>query len=320
MRQGIVIFLCCISLALTACSKEKSQPLQGFIKGEFTIVSPFSAGFLKKVFVDDGDQVKQGQVLYILDPYPEIAQLKQAQGNLNAAQQTLQDLERGGRSTVLAAIEAQLKAAQANFRLAQAMLSRDRKLYRKRVIGRAKLDETIATYKSNQEQVVKLQSDLAEAKLGARTNKVKAQQATVEALQASVERLQWLLEQKTVRAPINGVVQQTPFHRGEYIAPGAAVVALLDYRRSKVIFYVPEPLLSRIKLGQTIEFGCDGCRKRGRAVIAFISTRAEYTPPVIFSRSAREKLVFEVEADLPDKDGSLYHPGQPVDVYLGLAK
>jgi len=82
----------------------------------------------------------------------------------------------------------------------------------------------------------------------------------------------------------------------------------------KIIFFVPEAQLSQIKLQQKISFSCDGCSAPQTAVISYISPTAEYTPPVIYSRSARAKLVYRVEALTPIADATKYHPGQPIDV------
>jgi HlyD family secretion protein len=66
-------------------------------------------------------------------------------------------------------------------------------------------------------------------------------------------------------------------------------------------------------VGNAVEVRCDGCPGPVAANISFISTQAEYTPPVLYGREARAKLVFLVEAR---PEGGNLHPGQPVDVRL----
>jgi HlyD family secretion protein len=81
-------------------------------------------------------------------------------------------------------------------------------------------------------------------------------------------------------------------------------------------FYVPETELARLQPGQAVEAGCDGCVQPIRGTIDFIAPQAEYTPPVIYSRGSREKLVFRVEAaPLPGQAASL-RPGLPIDVRI----
>jgi HlyD family secretion protein len=77
---------------------------------------------------------------------------------------------------------------------------------------------------------------------------------------------------------------------------GQPVLSLLPPANLKVRFYVPEPLLSTLSLGQVVAVACDSCGEGFSARISFISSEAEFTPPVIFSDKERAKLVFRVEA------------------------
>jgi HlyD family secretion protein len=110
-------------------------------------------------------------------------------------------------------------------------------------------------------------------------------------------------------------VSDTLFVQGDWVPSGAPVVSLLPPGNVKIRFFVPEPRLGAVAVGQKVSVGCDGCAPL-TATISFIAPQAEYTPPVIYSKESRAKLVFLVEA-LPDaKDAAKLHPGQPVDVKL----
>jgi len=74
---------------------------------------------------------------------------------------------------------------------------------------------------------------------------------------------------------------------------------------------VPEASLPAYRPGRMVSFTCDGCRPQS-ARIAYVSPRAEFTPPVIYSRENRDRMVFLVEAT-PERPRELA-PGQPVDV------
>jgi HlyD family secretion protein len=65
-----------------------------------------------------------------------------------------------------------------------------------------------------------------------------------------------------------------------------------------------------------VRASCDGCGAEIPATVRFISTQAEYTPPVIYSRENRAKLVYLVEAGVAAKDAARLHVGQPVEVRL----
>jgi HlyD family secretion protein len=94
------------------------------------------------------------------------------------------------------------------------------------------------------------------------------------------------------------------------------VVSLLPPGNVKARFYVPETALGSLKPGRAVEISCDGCAAPLRAQVSFISAQAEFTPPVLYNRESREKLVFLVEARPADGDGAKLRPGQPVDVKL----
>jgi HlyD family secretion protein len=84
----------------------------------------------------------------------------------------------------------------------------------------------------------------------------------------------------------------------------------------KLRFYAPEPQLGRLKPGQTVTFVCDACGGSLSATISFIADRAEFTPPVLYSKENRAKLVYLVEAKPAPDVAARLNPGQPVDVTL----
>jgi HlyD family secretion protein len=131
---------------------------------------------------------------------------------------------------------------------------------------------------------------------------------------ATLEQADWRLKQKTVAAPVTGLVSDTLFVRGEWVPAGAPVVSLLPPANIKIRFFVPETVLGGFAVGQSVNVTCDGCGAPVPARITFIAPQAEYTPPVIYSREARSKLVFMLEARPAPDIAARMHPGQPVDV------
>ena len=136
--------------------------------------------------------------------------------------------------------------------------------------------------------------------------------------QAELVQREWSAKQKIVATPIGGTVFDTFYRVGETVPLQKPVLAILAPENIKVLFYIPENQLSAIKLGEEITFGCDGCKENPCATISYISPEAEYTPPVIYSKDTRYKLVYLVRADIPLEMATQFHPGQPIDVYLPL--
>jgi HlyD family secretion protein len=124
----------------------------------------------------------------------------------------------------------------------------------------------------------------------------------------------WSFEQKKQAAPKSGLVYDTLFRQGEWVPAGKPVVVLLPPQNIKVRAFVPETRIGSIHYGDAVQVTVDGVKDPFLGKVSYISPRAEYTPPVIYSRESRAKLVFMVESVFdPDVSANL-HPGQPVDV------
>jgi HlyD family secretion protein len=124
----------------------------------------------------------------------------------------------------------------------------------------------------------------------------------------------WSFEQKKQAAPQAGLVYDTLYRQGEWVAAGKPVVALLPLQNIKVRAFVPETRVGSIHYGDTAQVTVGGVQNPFVGKVSYISPRAEYTPPVIYSRESRAKLVFMVESVFDSQVSANLHPGQPVDV------
>jgi HlyD family secretion protein len=115
-------------------------------------------------------------------------------------------------------------------------------------------------------------------------------------------------------APIDGTVQQIYFREGETVPPQRPVLSIMPPGNMKLRFYVPETDLPKFSIGDEVRVTCDNCSTDLTARIYFISTMAEYTPPVIYSLDERNKLVYLIQAR-PSRPDAL-RVGQPISVYL----
>ncbi|WP_438278217.1 HlyD family secretion protein [Nitrobacter sp.] len=118
-------------------------------------------------------------------------------------------------------------------------------------------------------------------------------------------------------APVAGTIQQIYFREGEMVPAQRPVLSIMPPGNMKIRFFVPEPDLPKLKIGQEVRITCDNCAPDLTAKIYFVATQAEYTPPVIYSLDERNKLVFLIQAR-PSRPDSL-RVGQPVSVHLDAA-
>ena len=129
-----------------------------------------------------------------------------------------------------------------------------------------------------------------------------------------LDQTDWSFDQKKQSAPQSGLVYDTLFRAGEWVPAGKPVVVLLPPQNIKVRAFIPETIVGAIHYGETAEVRIDGVKNPFVGRVSYISPRAEYTPPVIYSRETRSKLVFMVEFVFDPQAAANLHPGQPVEV------
>jgi HlyD family secretion protein len=302
--------------ALVACDGEGPRGYQGYAEGEYVRVAAPFAGALQKLAVQRGMQVSVGDPLFILEQENEAAARREAEERLKNAEAQLANLQKGRRPTELDAIRAQLAQAEASLKLSQAQLKRREQLVAQNFVSKESLDEVRTAYARDTERVAELRAELATARLAARPDEIKAAEYNVQAARAALEQAEWKLSQKSVTSPVAGVVQDTYYVTGEWVNANQPVVSLLPPQNMKVRFFVDERRLGAVRVGQKVSVTCDGCPAPIAAQVSFISPQAEFTPPVIYSREERAKLVFLIEARPAPEDAMKLHPGQPMEVSL----
>lgn len=317
LRQWILAAgLAGAALGTAGCNPPPANRVQGYVEGEYVYVAAPLSGTLTQLPVARGDTVQAGQSLFQLERQSEADSAVQAEQSLAQAQAQLEDLRKGARPTEIESLQAQLDRAQADWELSSAELARREQLNGTAVISKEELDQARAQRAAQQAQIHQLTADLATAKLGAREDAVRAAAAAVESQRAVLAKAKWSFDQKQQFAPTNAVVHDTLYRPGEFVAAGNPVVALLPPENLKVRFFVPQEKLPQIQIGAEVTVLPDGASHPLRARVNYISTQAEYTPPVIYSRETRANLVFMVEARFAAPDAAQLRPGQPVDVEL----
>ncbi|WP_027715869.1 HlyD family secretion protein [Desulfuromonas sp. TF] len=303
-------------LVLGACDQREERLYQGYVEGDFVYVSTPLSGELTMLDVERGRRVRAGEPLFSLEKDFEQAAAFEAAAEVRRAEQILADLKKGSRPTELAALRANLQSAVERRSLSRAEFLRRDALFKERHISKEEFEEARTAWRRDRAEVERIENELATARLGGREDAVEAAAAAAAAARHGLEQARWRLSRKSRSAPSDGLVFDTFYEVGEQVPEGRPVVSLLPPENIKIRFFVPEPVVGTLSLGRRVRVFFDGAKRDHTATIRFISPEAEYTPPVIFSRQTRAKLVFLVEA-YPDKgEASTFHPGQPVDVRI----
>ena len=305
-----------LAFAVAACGNSTPPTLQGYVEGEYVRVAAPFAGTLVRLDAQRGQEVRAEAPLFALEAGNEAAGRREAEERVKRAQAHVDDLRKGLRATEIDAVRAQLAQAEVVAELSAKEHARQLDLVSKGFVSRQRADEAKAARDRDRGRVAELRARLATARSGARPDEIRASEAEARAAREALAQSEWKLRQKSVSATVAGTVADTQFVRGEWVPAGAPVVTLLPPENRKVRFFVPEPQLGAVKPGQRVAIACSGCAPDLSATVTFISPQAEFTPPVLYSKDNRAKLVFMVEARPDAAQAAGLHPGQPVDVRL----
>ncbi|MBV9575331.1 MAG: HlyD family efflux transporter periplasmic adaptor subunit [Gammaproteobacteria bacterium] len=265
----------CVFIA--GCSHHPAaKTAQGYVEGKYTYIATSVSGRLKELRVDRGAIVQKDQLLFVLEEQPESDAYQAAQEKL--------------RESVAAH-----DAIAANLNYAKITYERYKLLVPKNAIDKASLDNAKSLYEALRAQLNQANANITENK-------------------ALLAQSRWTKEQKNMVAPVSAIVFDTYYREGEYTEANKPILSLLAPADIKIIFYVTEPELGGLRLGNDISMRCDGCTQSYQGKISFISPSAEYTPPIIYSQETSYKLIYRIEARIDKKDALDLHPGQPMMV------
>jgi HlyD family secretion protein len=315
-RTSLLAAVALLSVAAAGCSGSGGRSYQGYVEGEFLYLASSQPGRLEHLGVTRGQPVGQGALLFTLEATEEKAARQQSQQQLAAAEAQLADLETGKRAPEVAVVQAQLAQAQAAAQKSALQRERDESQYRAGGISREQLEATLAQARSDAAHVSELESQLEVARLPGRAQQLKGQSRQVQAARAVLDQADWKVGEKSIAAPKAGLVYDTLYREGEWVAAGNPVVQILPPENIKVRFFVPERVLGSLSVGRRVSLHCDGCAADLPATVTYVSSQAEYTPPVIYSNETRGKLVYMIEAHPAPQDAAQLHPGQPLEVRL----
>jgi len=311
------ILLTVLVLVLTTYKANEDAEIPGYMEADLVLVGSEQGGRVLALSVEEGAAVKQGDPIFVLESSEQEASVAAAKARVVEAEARLADAKAEvQRPDEIEVLEAGLAQTRAMLQVASNNLDRARALFDKGWITKAQLDDAIAQHDRNEAAVAEAEKRIIAAKLPGRSDMIDAAAANAEAARHALNEAEKNLGKRQVSAPTDGTVEEVYFRPGEVVTAGQAVIALLPPRNLKVRFFVAEPERAGLHVDQRVSVSCDGCPPDLHAKISFIAREAEFTPPVIFSREQRQKLVYLVEAR-PEGPAAALTAGQPVTVTLG---
>lgn len=306
----VVVLGCGIVVLYRYYSRVNEPVLQGVVECRSYRASSKLAGRVDSLFVDEGDVVAKGELLYTIST-PELdAKLRQVAALEAAAEAINREVDMGARKEQVDAVRGMLHKAQAGLSLAQSSYERVRNLYNKGVVPRQQYDEALANYRAMQATVDAARAEYNLVIEGASKEQKEAVEAKVREAQAAVDEVNSYLNDAKVYAPISGLVSNIVAEPGELVGSGYPVVTILDLANRWVTFNIKEDMLENVTLGGRFSGYVPALNRLVEFEIYYISSEADFaTWSASRARGGFDIRTFEVRARAVDS----------ADIYPGMS-
>jgi HlyD family secretion protein len=270
-------------------------------------------GRIAQIPVEEGAQVKAGQLLATLDKAPIEDRAAQSAAQVAQAQAQLDKLLHGSRAQDIDAAKARVASAGAAASDAEGDYARRQPLVEPGAISKALWEETLAARDRARAALAEARANLSLVQVGPRAEDIEAARAAVQAAKAAQSGIATDTSDTRLVASSDGTVVTRAREPGAIVGPGETVFTLAIDRPLRVRAYIAEGELSRIAPGMAVMVKADGNEKTYRGTIGYISPRAEFTPKTVQTSDLRTDLVYRLRIVVSDPDGAL-RQGQPVTV------
>ena len=321
VKQFVIPVLISFLIGVSSCSEKKNPNeiiASGTIEAVEVTVSSKSAGQIRNIQVEEGDEVKVDDILFEIDHDALDIQLRQAQALIEQSQAQLNLLLSGARKEDIKLAQEQVSLAEIN--LEQAMSDKERysNLIESNTITQKQYEDAVTRYEQSMNQLRSAKENLVKVKNIVRPEEIDAAKANLKRNQVSAELIKKNIEDCTVKSPSAGIISKKLSESGEYVTPGSSVLKIADIQSVDLYIYVTEEELGKVLLGQSADVMTDSYKDRVyKGEVIFISPEAEFTPKNIQTQEERTKLVFAVKIKIPNPDFTL-KSGMPADAKLIL--
>jgi HlyD family secretion protein len=266
----------------------------------------------------EGDTVKRGQILAVLDTDRLSRNVELHQAQVNAQEQTVARLLAGSRPEEVQKAQADVEAASVEARNAERTYRRINALVAQQFVAKQQADDAKAAVDGAQAKLKAAREALKLIVLGPRKEDIAAAKATLQADHAALELAIKQLADATLYAPADGVIQDRILEPGDMASPQQPVYTLALNDPVWVRAYVPGPDLGKLKHGMRAEVTTDSYPgKRYRAWVGYISPTAEFTPKSVETTEVRTSLVYQVRVFVCNPQNEL-RLGMPATVSIPL--
>jgi HlyD family secretion protein len=316
-RAPLLTFLLVALGACRAQPKEEVIRLNGRIEAPTVDLAAKVSGRVVEVSVREGDRVKRGQLLILLDLGDVGLAAERDRSGLASAEARLKDLAQGNRKAEIEGSEAEVADRRAAADLARHEKERQASLLAKKV-GTPRDFDRATTDLKRAEAALKMSEDrLALMKEGFRRGPTDQARNDVARAQTVLKQSETVVQEAEIRAPADGIVLHRMAEPGLLLGAGQPGLTLAFADRLYVRTFIPETQLGRVRSGLTASVSVDAFPGRSfPAHVTEISAEAEFTPKPVETRSERVNLVYAAKVDLDAGWKEPLVPGQPAEVVV----
>lgn len=321
MKNKTFNILFVILITVLGCSENGDSEFieeSGTIETTNIILSAQLNGKVQTIFANEGDFVKKGDTLLVIDHDILKIKLKQAIAGKNAAKAKLELVKTGARKEDILLATEKLNQAKANYELAKTDYERMNNLFNKQAITKKQFDDIKTRLDIAKSQYQSANENLKKIKNISRPEEVAQVKANYENFEANVELIKKQISDSHIISPVDGFIVNRFVEIGESVNYGSSIYKVSDLSVVKMVVYVNEVNLGKVKLGQKAEISIDSFNdKVYEGKIIYISPEAEFTPKNIQTKDERTKLVFAVKIQVDNKENEL-KAGMPADAKIKL--
>ncbi|HQT81876.1 MAG: hemolysin D [Ferrovum sp. 37-45-19] len=319
----ILTLLLCIALGILYWLQQSSHQhnqitLYGNVDIRQVQAAFYDTGRIVTILVQEGDNVKKGQLLAQLDPVRFQELIKQQQALLAAQQQLLNRLRNGSRPEEIEQARSEVSSAKANLINTQITYERQLELVKKQYVPKQNVDNALAAFITAKANLNHAQQTLKLALEGPRKEDIKAAEQQLKSYQSALALSQQELLDANLYAPESGVIENRILEPGDMVTPQAAVLTLALDNPIWVRAYIPETSLGLIHPGMPAEINSDSYPNQPFAGwIGYISPTAEFTPKNVETPELRTQLVYQVRIFACNTNHRL-RLGMPITLHINL--
>ena len=288
----------------------------GIIEADDVHVGSKVGGRVLRVGAREGQRVKAGDVLVVLEPDELQASLAEGQGSLKESEARLAELVAGYRKEEIDQAEADWRATKAQSENSERLRLRMKDLIERGLVAQQEYDDAKAKAEADGQKARSARERYELLLAGSRKEEIEQARARVETAQARVARLKMQLDETVVKAPVDAVVEVLDLEPGDLVGAGKPVATLLRTQKLWVRAYISEQRLGYVRPSQKVKVQVDSFpRKDFSGVVRRVHRQAEFTPRNVQTKEERVLQVFQIEVVLDDPD-QLLRPGMNADVYI----